>query len=339
MSTKQIKVGTIGYGGAFNMGREHLQGLLKHEGFVPCAVCDLDPARLAIAQEEFPGIETYTDIDEMLAKSEVELLVIILPHNAHYEVSLKCLRAGRHVIVEKPFTITVAEADTLIDEARRQGKMISTYHNRHWDPIILSLKKHLHEIGRPYKWVSQMGNWHKPKDWWRSSKEISGGIVYDWGAHFMEYMLQVMPYELTEISGYQLNGVWDNTNEDELTVVARFGQDAYAMHTATAVDATGSTEIPVIRLVGTEGALVCTTMWDPQNGLKLYKPDAEGKVQETIIPMEEEQRSEFYKNIADHLFLGQELIISPELARRVIQILDYGCQSAVSGQAIKAKYP
>jgi scyllo-inositol 2-dehydrogenase (NADP+) len=338
MSTQQIKVGTIGYGGAFNMGREHLQGLLRHEGFVATAVCDLDPARLAIAQDEFPGIETYTDLDEMLAKSSVELLVVILPHNAHFDVSLKCLKAGRHVIVEKPFTITVEEADTLIAEARKQGKMISTYHNRHWDPIILTLKEHLHEIGRPYKWVSHQGNWSKPRDWWRSSKEVSGGIVYDWGAHYMEYMLQVMPYELTEISGYQLNEVWDYSNEDEVTVIARFGEHGFAQHTATSVDCTGTAGVPTIRLVGTEGALVCTSMWEPQTGLKLYKPDAEGKVQETVIPMVEEQRSLFYQNIADHLFRGAELIISPEHARRVIQILDYGNQSAVSGQAIKAKY-
>src|SRR5688500_2553514 len=100
---KEIKVGTIGYGGAFNMGREHLQGLLRNEGFVARAVCDLDPARLAVAEEEFPGIQTYTDVDEMLAKSDVELLVIILPHNTHHSISLKCLKAGRHVIVEKPF--------------------------------------------------------------------------------------------------------------------------------------------------------------------------------------------------------------------------------------------
>ncbi len=274
----------------------------------------------------------------MLEKSDVELLVVILPHNAHYEVSLKCLRAGRHVIVEKPFTITVEEADALIAEAAKQGKMISTYHNRHWDPIILSLKKHLPSIGRPYKWISQMGNWSKPKEWWRSSKEISGGIIYDWGAHFMEYMLQVMPYEMTEISGFQVNGVWENTNEDEMTVVTRFGENGFAIHTASHVDATGSAEVPVIRLVGTEGALVCTTMWDEKNGLKLYKPDAEGKIQETVLPMEPEQRSEFYRNIADHLFRGADLIISPQLARRVIQILDFGGQSAVSGKAIPAKY-
>jgi scyllo-inositol 2-dehydrogenase (NADP+) len=338
MSTKQIKVGTIGYGGAFNMGREHLNGLLKNEGFVASAVCDLDPARLAIAQEEFPGIETYTSIDEMLARSEVQLLVIILPHNAHFEVSLKCLRAGRHVIVEKPFTITLDEADTLIEEAETRGLMISTYHNRHWDPVILSLKKHLPQIGRPYKWISQMGNWSKPRDWWRSSKEVSGGIIYDWGAHFMEYMLQVMPYEMTEISGFQLNEVWDVTNEDEVTVITRFGDRAIAIHTASHADATGADAIPQIRLVGTEGALVCHSMWDEKGGLKLYKPDAEGKIQETVIPMEPEARSEYYRNIADHLFRGKELVITPQWARRVIQVLDYGCRSAVSGQAIPAKY-
>lgn len=334
---KEIKVGTIGYGGAFNMGRAHLNGLTSHPGFVATAVCDLDPARLAIAEEEWPGIQTYTSIDEMLAKSDVELIVIILPHNAHAEVSLKCLQSGRHVIVEKPFTITVDEADELIAEATKQGKMISTYHNRHWDPVILSLKKHLPEIGRPYKWISQMGGFSKPRDWWRSSKEISGGIVYDWGAHFMEYMLQVMPYEIESITGHQVDEVWDATIEDEMTVITRFKGNAFAMHTASSIDCSEGVT-PVIRLVGTEGALVCTNMGDMEAGLTLYKPDAEGKVQATVLPMEKGQREAYYDNVCAHLLDGEELIISPEWARRVIQILDYGGRSALSGVSMPAKY-
>ena len=83
MAAKTWRVGTIGYGDIFNMGKIHLESLRKNEGFTPAAVCDADPARMAAAQGDFPGIEAYTDVAEMLAKARLDLVVIITPHNSH----------------------------------------------------------------------------------------------------------------------------------------------------------------------------------------------------------------------------------------------------------------
>ena len=128
----------------------------------------------------------------MLRKSDVELLVVILPHNVHAEVAVKCLKAGRHVVVEKPFAITVKECDAMIAAAKKSKVLLSTYHNRHWDSNILTIMKHLPKIGRPFRWESHAGGYGEPGEWWRSYKKFSGGIIYDWGAHFTEWMLQVM---------------------------------------------------------------------------------------------------------------------------------------------------
>ena len=87
----QIKVGVVGYGGAFNMGRQHLLQM-QGAGMTPCAVAEVDPERLKVAATDFPGIKTYASVDEMLAKSKVNLVVIITPHNTHAELALKCLR-------------------------------------------------------------------------------------------------------------------------------------------------------------------------------------------------------------------------------------------------------
>ena len=79
---QDVKVGTVGYGGAFNMGRQHLNEM-KRAGMTPAAVAEIDPERLDVARTDFPGIETYGSLAEMLEKSGVNLVVITTPHNTH----------------------------------------------------------------------------------------------------------------------------------------------------------------------------------------------------------------------------------------------------------------
>lgn len=200
----QIKVGVVGYGGAFNMGRQHLQQM-QVAGMTPTTVVEKDPARLEVAGMDFPGIETYTDVSEMLKRSAVDLVVIITPHNTHATLALQCLKAGRHVVCEKPLAITTVEVDAMIRAANKAGVMLSTYHNRHWDGRILQAvdivrKRKL--IGDVVRIGCHMGGYSKPGDWWRSSLSVSGGILYDWGVHLLEYSLQLIDSPVTEVSGY-----------------------------------------------------------------------------------------------------------------------------------------
>ena len=328
---KHIKVGTIGYGGAFNMGKHHLNELALNKGFIPTAVCDLDPERVKVAEKDFPGIRTYTDVGVMLKDSGVQLLVIILPHNLHAKVALQCLRAGCHVVVEKPFAITVAECDAMIALARRKKVLLSTYHNRHWDANILTIRKHLPKIGRPFRWESSAGGYHEPQQWWRSYKEISGGIIYDWGAHFVEWMLQVMDDEMIEVSGYQVKEVWKKfSNEDEMEAVVRFKGNAVGSHTASDIS---MAEKEMIRITGTKGALVAT-----HRSVDLFMLDRDGNKTKTSLPMEERRSADYYKNLHAHLLEGEKLIITPEWARRVIQVLDYAGRSARKGAALRVNY-
>jgi predicted dehydrogenase len=329
---KKMKIGTIGYGGAFNMGRQHLKEMLLNPGFEVSAICDLDKERLKAAKQDFPGIQTYTDVDTMLRKSDVELLVIILPHHVHAKVAVQCLNAGRHVVVEKPFAITVKECDAMIAAAKKKKLVLSTYHNRHWDSNILTIMKHLRKIGRPFRWESHAGGYSAPREWWRSYKKFSGGLIYDWGAHFTEWMLQVMQYDMEEISGYQVAGeVWKKyTNEDEMEAVVRFKGPAVASHTASSICMAGK---DMIRITGTKGAIIAT-----HGNVDVYTLDKDGNKVRTSVAMEKGRSPAFYKNIHDHIFKGEKLIITAEWARRVIQVLDYAGISAQKGTVVKAKY-
>ena len=166
-----VKVGVIGYGGAFNMGRSHLTQM-KKAGMSPFAVCELDPERLKVAGDDFPGIETYTSLDAMLRRSDVNLLVHITPHDLHYPLAMKCVKAGKHVVTEKPFVLGTTQAARLIAAAKQHKVMVSTYHNRHWDGWIVRAVREIVEkqaIGKVFKIDAVMGGYEMPKPWWRTS--------------------------------------------------------------------------------------------------------------------------------------------------------------------------
>ncbi|MFO7869870.1 MAG: Gfo/Idh/MocA family oxidoreductase, partial [Kiritimatiellia bacterium] len=227
----EIKGAVIGYSQAFRMGKSHLEQM-RAAGMVPTAVVEKDPELLKKAEEEFPGIETYRTVGTMLKKSEANLIGILTPHNTHAKLALQCLRAGRHVVCEKPFAIKTSECDAMIGEARKQGLMVSTYHNRHWDGCILEAVdrvKNKKTVGEVYKIEINIGAYSRPREWWRSSRSISGGALYDWGVHVLEYALQIIDENIEEVTGCAKEGFWaadsvwgEDTVEDEAFLAVRF---------------------------------------------------------------------------------------------------------------------
>ncbi len=332
-----IKVGVIGYGGAFNMGRAHLNEMAK-AGMTPVAVAEIDAARLKVAETDFPGIQTYTSVATMLKKSDVHLLAIITPHNTHAKLAMQCLNAGRHIVCEKPLAVTTEECDAMIAAAKKNKVVLSTYHNRHWDGHILEAVKRIGagELGDLVRVECRMGGYGKPGDWWRSSKSISGGILYDWGVHLLEYALQIIGSDMVEVSGFSHSGFWQtkwgkDTNEDESTAVVRFKSGCMLTLRITSIESNG--KAGVVEFTGTKGTYV---MDFPTFDLITHSDAGETVVTKGRNPAGEGWK--LYQNIADHLTSGEKLIITPEWARRPIHILDLANKSAKTGRALKAKY-
>ena len=337
---RDIRVGVVGYGSAFNMGRRHLEDA-RAAGMAPAAVAEVDPTRLEAAAADFPGIETYKSVADMLRKSDVNLAVLITPHNTHARLGLQCLRAGRHVISEKPLTVTTAECDALIREAKGRKLLVSTYHNRHWDGCILDAVSYIRKqkvIGDVYRIEARIGNYGVPGDWWRSSKSISGGILYDWGVHFLEYALQLMDSEMVEVSGYARTGFWApktawkaDTNEDAASAVVRFRNGAWLTLSISSLES--NPKPGWLEVTGTAG----TYVFDGGTyEIIRRRGDREIVTRGKNSPSRWER---YYRNIAAHLTAGEDLVITPEWSRRTIHILDLASRSAKLGKAIRTKYP
>ena len=335
-----IQVGVIGYGGTWNMGRTHLNEM-KKAGMTPTAVCELDPARLALAPDDFPGIQTCQSVDELLSQSEVNLVAIITPHDTHAELALQCLAAGRHVVCEKPFAITTAECDAMIRTAKERNLLVSAYHNRHWDGWIMKAVEILRagDISTVVRVEARLGNYGKPQATWRGSRSHSGGILYDWGVHFLEYALQLTGSSgITEVSGYAHNGFWENgspwgadTIEDEAEAVVRFQDGRRIRLLISQVESLPRRGF--LEVTGTTGSMVLD--WD---AVEVTTHDGPKRI--TIRhPNPENEWWRFYANIADHLTSGAPLVITGEWARLPVQIIDLASQSARAGFALRVPEP
>jgi predicted dehydrogenase len=321
------------------MGRAHLNEM-KKAGMTPTAVVELDEKRLEAARQEFPGIETYASTREMLKKSKVDLLAIITPHNTHASLALQCLKAGRHVVCEKPLAINTAECDAMIAAAKASKVVLSTYHNRHWDGCILEAVQRIVKdkaIGEVFRIEAHMGGRGKPGDWWRSSRTISGGILYDWGAHLLEYSLQLIDAKIVEVSGFVHNGYWadqtkwkKDTNEDEASAIVRFSNGACLNLNISNLDS--NPKRGMLEITGTEGSYVMDYGW-----FEVIRRDGARVLTERgNSPASQGER--FYANVAAHLTQGERLVISGEWARRPIHILDLAARSARLGRALKPAY-
>lgn len=342
-SPSDIKVGVVGYGGAYNMGRVHLQEM-QQAGMTPAAVAEIDPARLAVASTDFPGIKTCANVDEMLAGSNVDLVTVITPHNTHAPLGLQILAAGRHCVLEKPMAVTTEECDTLISTARDQGVVVSTYHNRHWDGWIMKAIEVVRAgtIGDIVRVDLRMGSHAVPKKWWRSSRSISGGVLYDWGVHLLEYALQLIPADVTEVSGYAFEGHWashpeaafppTDANEDEAQVAVRFTTGQRVNLTVTQLDT--NPKRGFMEVVGTKGSF----LWAEWGSCDIIEalPDQSRRVTTIVPPKSDGHR--FYQNIAEHLTGRAPLVITGEWARRPIHILDLAARSARQGRALPVVY-
>lgn len=335
----QIKVGVVGYGPSFNIARHHLNEM-KQAGMTPVAVADIDPARLPVAKADFPEVETFPSATAMLAGSDVDLVAVCTPHNAHAPVAIECLEAGRHVVTEKPFAITTDECDAMIAAARRNGVMLSTYHNRHWDGWIMNAVEKIRGglIGNVLRIEAHSCHYGCPRNWWRSSKSISGGILYDWGAHFLEYALQLLDGRMVEITGFAHRGFWagqtiygEDTNEDEMCAIVRFDNGQWLTLLMSSIDS--APRRGMLEVTGTRGTFIIQPdRWHATCHEAGCRVERSG-------PVPPGQSWQFYRNVVDHLVNGAPLVITPEYARRPIHIMDWAGRSAAEGRTLPAKYP
>jgi scyllo-inositol 2-dehydrogenase (NADP+) len=324
---REIKCGIIGYGAAFNMGKHHADLINSTYGMKAISFYDINKERVEQAKRDFPESKVYTDLNKFLNDKEIELVVVVTPHNTHKELAIKCMDAGKNVIVEKPMCIKLKEADEMIEKANKKNLLLNVFHNRRWDGDFLAMEKIIKggEIGKIFNIEIFMGGYGMPREWWRSEKEISGGILYDWGAHFLYWLLLLIPSKIKSIYGIIQKRKWYNfSNEDEIKSIIIFENGEVADVQSSSI---ASIPKPRWRILGEKGGIIQI------DTIKVYKYE-NGMTEKTIPPLKTEY-FRFYNNIADHLIFKEDLEIDILKARNVIGIIDKTIESAEKGKLIE----
>ena len=323
-----VKAGILGYGAAFDMGKRHGESINAQPGMIVTAVCDLDAERTKAAEHDFAGtIKTYNDMSKFLSSSDVELVIQILPHNIHADACIAASEAGKHVVSEKPFCITLDEADRMIEAAQKAGTVTTCFHNRRWDGDFLAALHLIRQgaIGDVYHMDAGSASYGEPGTWWRSDKSISGGEMYDWGAHCCDWLLNLSNKRIKSVSGDFQKRKWHgSTNEDYTYALIRFEDD-----TTATLEQGNLAAIPRAgwRILGTDGGISSA---EPGQDLTMVRFDGDRRI-ETAVPACKSHRSGFHQNIGNHLIMGEGLVVTAEQARRVIGVIWLAEQSANQG--------
>ena len=183
-----IRAGLVGFGMA---GRVFHGPLLSSvEGLELAAVMERSTNKAA---ERYPGITVYRSLDAMLADESLGLFVVATPNATHYEIAKQILSAGKNVVIDKPMTMTSAEAAELIGLAKKHKVLLAPFHNRRWDSDFLTVQKLLHEgaLGRLVYLESRFDRWRPARLKERLWKEDvdSGGMLQDLGPHLVDQPL------------------------------------------------------------------------------------------------------------------------------------------------------
>ena len=324
-----IKVGLLAYGA---IGDEHNQAVLTTPGLTTVAVCDQKAERISAALKISPDAKVFSDADEMLESKLLDLVIISTPPNTHAHWAKKALSLGINVILEKPMALTTAECDQLMALAKEKGLLLVVYQNRRYDSDFLTIQKALADgvIGEVFHYEAFVGGYGKPCSFWHSDKLISGGAIFDWGSHFIDQIMTLLPYPIDHISGLNQKRHWHHiSNADHAQVVITYKDGKQAVFINSDLAAARKAKF---HLLGTMGSL--TGNWDQQAGdtpadlpaiITLTKSTGESM----ILPAIKAAPNAFHQSVANYLLSNIAMPITTAQSRDVVAIMQAAEESAV----------
>lgn len=323
-----LKGAVIGIRG---IGKWHANMMRDTGGIDVVALCDVNEEHKAFRDEEFPQATFYTSHTEMLTREELDLVAVVTPHDLHAPLAVDALNAGASVITEKPMATTYADCRAMIDAAEKNGKFITVFHNRRMDPWFLAAQDAIHDglLGSVFE--INIGIAYGPSTaTWRGFKKASGGLMFDWGAHLVDYALHFDPSAVAQVSGFLFRAEDNNVEENETHGTLRIYFDSGAVANITVSGA--DRHCPQrYKLIGTKGTLVDT--WDYSNDghLKVYGRLSGGETTETTVAYRKASPQAFYDNVLQHATGKAPLMVTGESAANVINVLQTAERSSAQG--------
>lgn len=287
------------------------------------------------AKELYPNVQVVKSFEELL-NSELDVVIITTPNDLHYQMAREALEAGKHVVVDKPFTVSVEEADELIQLAEEKEKVLTVYHNRRLDGPFRMLEKIIRErkIGFPEEVEIRFDRYRpdvNPSSW-KETARAGSGLLYDLGPHLVDQALALfgLPERVEGMTEIQRK----EGKADDFFLIELFYSEYKVRLTAGMLV---EHKTPHISAIGSEGKFVVNDLDSQEEMLKAgIRPGSvewkeKAPALKGLLLTEEEGLSDieiapgdyglFYRNLTSAINQGDKLLISPGEARDVVSIL------------------
>jgi scyllo-inositol 2-dehydrogenase (NADP+) len=301
------------------------------------------------ARERYPDVRIVKSVEAAIADPEIELVVVNTPNETHFDLANAALMAGKHVVVEKPFTVDPSEGRNLIETARMRNRVLSVFQNRRWDGDFMTVQKIVREgaVGKVVEFEAhydRFRNYIEPNTW-KEEKRPGTGILYNLGSHMLDQVLVLfgMPQYIDARIGIQRPGGFV---DDYYDIRMEYPEHLAIVKSSYLVKA----ELPRYIVHGTEGSFIKLGLDPQEQDLKEKKdPGSHGWGREaevywgrletisgtrTVETIPGNYKA-FYENVYHAIRNGGELSVKPGEALDVIRLISLCYESASLRKAMK----
>ncbi|SPF35184.1 Uncharacterized oxidoreductase YdgJ [Candidatus Sulfotelmatobacter kueseliae] len=344
-----IRVGLIGFGLAGQAF--HAPVILGVPGMELACILERHGSR---AKERYPKVRVARTLDEMLSDKTIGLCAVATPNDSHFSYTKACLEAGRDVVVDKPFTPTMAEAEQLVHLAAERGRSLTVYQDRRWDGVFRTVKKLLAagELGEIAEFEARFDRFRleaKPNAWRERADFPAAGVLWDLGPHLIDQAL-VLFGEPETISASAFRQRATSAIDDAFDVSMEYPRLRAELRARIIAYAPG----PHVLIHGTRGSFVKYGM-DPQEEILRSPACPDGDQWGPDWGLEPEERwgtlslvsgetrkvktergdyRGFYANVRDAIDKRAPLDVSPQHALRVMRALLLAHKSSREGRTV-----
>ena len=299
------------------------------------------------AEEKYPGIRTYRTLEDLLRDDRIELVVITSPNETHFPSAKAAMEAGKHVVVEKPFANTSAEAQQLVETSRQTGRICAVYHNRRYVADYLTMKQIFEKglLGDLHEFEAHYDRYRPdPRTYglWREKPLPGSGVFYDLGSHLVDQALQLFgkpKYILADIRKQKPYSVVDDYFDVRLDygflkVLLKSGMlvremgPRYMMHGTKGSFIKYGEDTQEERLKA--GELPVGPDWgkEPESQWGLIHTEMDGRIIRETYPSVQGGFGRFYENLHATIREGAPLQEKPEHGYEVIKLIELAFESS-----------
>ena len=319
------------------MGRWHAEAIARTRGVRLQSVCDITPLCRKEAQKKY-DCQTFDTLKPFLADETLDAVVVTTPSHAHVEPVLAALKAGKAVLCDKPLVQTEREALRLFKAAEKAGRPLFTFQNRRFDSPFRTASKVVHtgKLGKLQDlrvsewWYNDvMTTFGVPayRPAWRTEAAYGGGVLMDFGPHFVDQLLQLVPQPVKSVFCVTHSRRWAVDTDDQFVLSIQFEDEIQAV-----IEVLMAAHVPLKTHWAISGsdAGFC---WEDNVGV-LYQRQPRGKTKQKALKPVPEDWDSFYRNLRDVLGGKTEPLVQPHETLRLMRVLDAAKRSAKTGKLV-----